>query len=57
VVDALLTNFHMPKSTLIALVAAFMGLERLKEAYAFALNERLRFLSFGDAMWIPERGR
>jgi S-adenosylmethionine:tRNA ribosyltransferase-isomerase len=57
VVDALLTNFHMPKSTLLALVAAFMGLERLKEAYAFAVKERFRFLSFGDAIWIPERTR
>jgi len=55
VVDALLTNFHMPTSTLLALVSAFAGLERLRDAYAVALAEGYRFLSYGDAMWIPER--
>ncbi|MCA9599754.1 MAG: tRNA preQ1(34) S-adenosylmethionine ribosyltransferase-isomerase QueA [Myxococcales bacterium] len=55
VVDALLTNFHMPKSTLIALVAAFAGLDRVRSAYAEAVRRRYRFLSYGDAMWIPER--
>ena len=54
-VDALLTNFHMPKSTLLALVAAFAGRERILEAYAEALRAGYRFLSYGDAMWIPER--
>jgi S-adenosylmethionine:tRNA ribosyltransferase-isomerase len=54
-VDALLTNFHMPKSTLLALVAAFTGRERMLEAYAAALENGYRFLSYGDAMWIPER--
>jgi len=54
-VDSLLTNFHMPKSTLMALVAAFAGRERVLSAYAEALAERYRFLSYGDAMWIPER--
>ena len=53
VVDALLTNFHQPRSTLLALVGAFAGLERIKGAYAHALEERYRFLSYGDAMWIP----
>ncbi len=55
VVDALLTNFHMPRSTLLALVAAFAGLDRTRAAYVEAVEERYRFLSYGDAMWIPER--
>jgi S-adenosylmethionine:tRNA ribosyltransferase-isomerase len=54
-VDALLTNFHMPKSTLMALVAAFAGRERILSAYGEALEAGYRFLSYGDAMWIPER--
>ena len=54
-VDALLTNFHMPKSTLLALVSAFVGRERLLAAYAHAVAAGYRFLSYGDAMWIPER--
>jgi S-adenosylmethionine:tRNA ribosyltransferase-isomerase len=55
VVDALLTNFHQPKSTLLALVAAFAGLEQMRLAYRAALEQRYRFLSFGDAMWLPRR--
>jgi S-adenosylmethionine:tRNA ribosyltransferase-isomerase len=55
VVDALLTNFHQPKSTLLALVAAFAGLEAMRAAYRAAIAERYRFLSFGDAMWLPRR--
>ncbi|HVY27595.1 MAG TPA: tRNA preQ1(34) S-adenosylmethionine ribosyltransferase-isomerase QueA [Polyangiaceae bacterium] len=55
VVDALLTNFHQPKSTLLALVAAFAGLEAMHAAYRAAVSERYRFLSFGDAMWLPRR--
>lgn len=55
VVDALLTNFHQPRSTLLALVAAFAGLETVRVAYACALGEGYRFLSYGDAMWIPRR--
>ena len=55
VVDALLTNFHAPRSTLLALVFAFAGLERVKAAYAEAINQSYRFLSYGDAMWIPNR--
>lgn len=55
VVDGLLTNFHMPKSTLLALVAAFAGRERVLAAYAEAIARGYRFLSYGDAMWLPRR--
>jgi S-adenosylmethionine:tRNA ribosyltransferase-isomerase len=55
VVDALLTNFHQPKSTLLALVCAFAGLTRTLEAYGVAVREEYRFLSYGDAMWLPRR--
>ena len=55
VVDALLTNFHQPRSTLLALVAAFAGRERTLAAYQEALERQYRFLSYGDAMWIPRR--
>ncbi|NPV52805.1 MAG: tRNA preQ1(34) S-adenosylmethionine ribosyltransferase-isomerase QueA [Firmicutes bacterium] len=52
VVDALVTNFHLPKSTLIMLVAAFCGKENIMRAYKIAVSERYRFFSFGDAMLI-----
>ena len=51
-VDALLTNFHLPRTTLLALVMAFAGIEETRELYALAIAERYRFYSFGDAMLI-----
>jgi S-adenosylmethionine:tRNA ribosyltransferase-isomerase len=55
VVDALLTNFHQPRSTLLALVCAFAGRARALAAYGAAVNGGYRFLSYGDAMWLPRR--
>ena len=52
VVDALLTNFHLPRSTLLMLVSAFAGRDRVLAAYADAIRERYRFYSFGDCMFI-----
>ena len=52
IVEALLTNFHMPRSSLLILVSAFAGLERVQAAYRQALDAGYRFLSFGDAMLI-----
>src|SRR5438445_6735870 len=51
-VDALLTNFHLPRSTLLALVMAFAGVEETRALYRLAIEERYRFYSFGDAMLI-----
>lgn len=52
IVDALITNFHLPKSTLIMLVSAFAGKELVFEAYKKAVEDRYRFFSFGDAMFL-----
>ncbi len=52
VVDALLTNFHLPKSTLLMLVSAFAGRENILRAYEHAVRERYRFFSYGDCMLI-----
>jgi len=52
IVDALLTNFHMPKSTLIIMLSAFAGRDKVMKAYEEAVRERYRFLSFGDAMFV-----
>ncbi|MBV8344272.1 MAG: tRNA preQ1(34) S-adenosylmethionine ribosyltransferase-isomerase QueA [Candidatus Eremiobacteraeota bacterium] len=55
VVDAMITNFHLPRSTLLMLVSAFGGFERIRGAYAQAIARRYRFYSFGDAMLIAKR--
>ena len=55
VVDALLTNFHLPESTLLMLVCAFAGQEQVLAAYRHAVQQRYRFFSYGDAMFIPKR--
>ena len=55
VLDGLITNFHLPESTLIMLVSAFLGYEKTMHAYEVAVQEQYRFFSFGDAMCIlPE---
>ena len=53
--DLLLTNFHLPRSTLFMLVAAFAGLERMRAAYAHAVRQRYRFFSYGDACLLERR--
>ena len=55
VVDRLLTNFHLPKSTLLMLVSAFAGFEHMRAAYAHAVRQRYRFFSYGDAMLIDRQ--
>ena len=57
VVDAIITNFHLPKSTLIMLISAFAGREFTLKAYREAVKERYRFFSFGDAMFIINGGK
>jgi S-adenosylmethionine:tRNA ribosyltransferase-isomerase len=52
VVDGMITNFHLPESTLLMLVSAFAGLDRVMAAYAHAIEQRYRFFSYGDAMLI-----
>ena len=55
IVDAMITNFHLPRSTLLMLVSAFGGFERIRRAYAEAIAQRYRFYSFGDAMLISKQ--
>jgi len=55
VVDVLVTNFHLPKSTLMMLVSAFAGFDRIKSLYAHAIEQRYRFFSYGDAMLIERK--
>ena len=52
VIDAMITNFHLPESTLLMLVSAFAGTERILEAYQHAVAAEYRFFSYGDAMFI-----
>jgi len=52
VVDALLTNFHLPESTLLMLVCAFAGFETVMDAYRHAVRKGYRFFSYGDAMFL-----
>lgn len=56
VVDAMVTNFHLPQSTLLMLVAAFIGMKPMKNAYRHAIEQRYRFFSYGDAMFL-EKGQ
>ena len=55
-VDAMVTNFHLPESTLLILVSAFAGREPVLAAYEAAVAERYRFFSYGDAMFLTPRG-
>jgi S-adenosylmethionine:tRNA ribosyltransferase-isomerase len=57
VVDAIVTNFHLPESTLLMLVSAFVGREFILQAYAHAIAERYRFYSYGDAMFLRHRAK
>jgi S-adenosylmethionine:tRNA ribosyltransferase-isomerase len=52
VVDAMITNFHLPKSSLLMLVAAFASYDLMRKAYDLAVQEKYRFFSYGDAMLI-----
>ena len=51
-IDALITNFHLPKSTLVMLVSAFAGKDKIMNAYKEAVDKKYRFFSFGDSMFI-----
>jgi S-adenosylmethionine:tRNA ribosyltransferase-isomerase len=53
-VDAMITNFHLPQSTLLMLVSAFAGRDAIKQAYAHAIKEKYRFFSYGDAMFLEQ---
>jgi len=57
VVERVLTNFHLPKSTLLMLVAAFGGMDNIRRAYRHAVESRYRFFSYGDAMLIERQDR
>lgn len=51
-VDAMLTNFHLPESTLLMLISAFAGYEQIMHAYQHAIEQKYRFFSYGDAMFL-----
>ena len=52
IVDCLITNFHLPKSSLFVLVSAFVGIKNIMEAYKWAVEKEYRFYSYGDAMFL-----
>ena len=54
-IDELITNFHLPKSTLVMLVSALAGMDNIKNAYKYAVDNKFRFFSFGDSMYIHKR--
>lgn len=54
IIDAMITNFHLPESTLLMLVSAFCGLDHIKKAYQTAIEEKYRFFSYGDAMFLTK---
>ena len=56
VVQGLITDFHLPRSTLLMLVSAFAGVKTIRDAYAAAIERKYRFFSFGDAMFIDKQG-
>lgn len=55
VIDAMLTNFHLPESTLIMLLSAFAGVDEVKQAYQHAIEQKYRFFSYGDAMFVTKK--
>jgi S-adenosylmethionine:tRNA ribosyltransferase-isomerase len=55
IVDSLITNFHLPKSTLFMLVCAFSGMEEMKNLYKYAIDNKMRFFSYGDAMMLHRK--
>ncbi|MBB1383727.1 S-adenosylmethionine:tRNA ribosyltransferase-isomerase, partial [Shewanella sp. SR41-2] len=54
-VDAMVTNFHLPESTLIMLLSAFAGYEAVIKAYQHAITQKYRFFSYGDAMFVTKK--
>jgi S-adenosylmethionine:tRNA ribosyltransferase-isomerase len=57
IVDAMITNFHLPKSSLLMLVSAFIGFEEMFETYNHAIKEKYRFFSYGDAMLLEKKSQ
>jgi S-adenosylmethionine:tRNA ribosyltransferase-isomerase len=57
IADVLITNFHLPKSTLFMLVCAFAGYEEMKNIYKYAIDNKMRFFSYGDAMMIEKKDK
>ena len=55
IVDVMITNFHLPKSSLLMLVSAFIGIEKMFQIYQYAIEEKYRFFSYGDAMLLEKK--